>query len=157
MWARFEKARPRILGALLDALVVGLRRLPDVKLDRLPRMADFATWVVACEGAIFEAGAFMRAYTGNRADAIESVIDASPVASAIRDLMQGRESWKGTAAELLTELKQKAGDSVTKGKEWPANGRSLGRRLDRVRSALRPVGIEITRTREGRQRRIAIS
>ena len=41
LWARFEKARPRILGALLDALVVGLRRLPDVKLDRLPRMADF--------------------------------------------------------------------------------------------------------------------
>ena len=152
LWARFEKARPRILGALLDALVVGLRRLPDVKLDRLPRMADFATWVVACEGAIFEAGAFMRAYTGNRADAIQSVIDASPVASAIRDLMQDRVEWTGTAAELLTELEQKAGDSVTKGKEWPANGQALSRRRNQYMSALRPAGIEITRG-EGRMRR----
>ena len=152
LWARFEETRPRILGALLDALVEGLRRLPDVKLDRLPRMADFATWAVACEGAIFEAGAFMQAYTGNRADAIESVIDASPVASAIRELMQDRESWEGTATELLRALGQKAGESVTKGKEWPADGRSLGQRLNRVKSALRPAGIEITRV-EGRKRR----
>ena len=158
LWARFEKARPRILGALLDALVVGLRRLPDVKLDRLPRMADFAKWVVACEGAIFEAGAFMRAYTGNRADAIQSVIDASPVASAIRDLMQGRESWKGTAAELLEELERKAKDSVTNGREWPANGQALSRRLNQYMSALRPAGIEIERTKlGGGQRQILIS
>ena len=43
-------------------------------------------------------------------------------------------------------------DSVTKGKEWPADGRSLGQRLNRVKSALRPAGIEITRG-EGRKRR----
>ena len=158
LWARFEETRPRILGALLDALVEGLRRLPDVKLDRLPRMADFATWAVACEGAIFEAGAFMQAYTGNRADAIQSVIDANPVASAIRDLMQDRMEWTGTAAELLAELEPKAGDSVTKGKEWPANGQALSRRLNRVKSAVRPAGIEIERTKlGGGQRQILIS
>ena len=158
LWARFEEARPRILGALLDALVEGLRRLPDVKLDRLPRMADFATWAVACEGAIFEAGAFMQAYTGNRADAVESVIDASPVAGAIRDLMQGRESWEGTAAGLLDALAGIVGDSATKGKEWPANGQALSRRLNRVTSALRPAGIGIERTKlGGGQRQILIS
>ena len=121
LWARFDEARPRILGVLLDALVEGLRRFPDVKLDRLPRMADFAKWAVACEGAIFKAGAFMAAHTGNRADAIESVIDASPVASAIRDLMQDRESWEGTATELHAELGRIAGESVTKGR----NGRRM--------------------------------
>ena len=159
LWARFDEARPRILGALLDALVEGVRRHPDVKLDRLPRMADFAKWVVACESAIFEAGAFMRAYTGNRADAIESVIDANPVASAIRELMEKRASWAGTATELLTELEGTAGGAVTKGKgrEWPTSGRSLGRRLNRLSSALRPVGIEIDREREGRARGIVIS
>ena len=157
LWARFDEARPRILGALLDALVEGLRRHPDVKLDRLPRMADFATWAVACEGAIFEAGAFMQAYTGNRADAVESVIDASPVASAIRDLMQDRVEWTGTATELLTELERKAGDSVTKGKEWPANGQALTRRLNRVKSALRPAGIEVERDQNSRPKRIFLS
>ena len=41
---RSKKKRPRILGALLDALVIGLKRLPTIRLSELPRMADFAIW-----------------------------------------------------------------------------------------------------------------
>ena len=33
----------------LDAVTVGLRNLPNVRLDQLPKMADFAIWVSACE------------------------------------------------------------------------------------------------------------
>src|SRR5262249_60754608 len=44
LWQEFELARPRILGALLDAAAHGLRMLPHVRLKRLPRMADFALW-----------------------------------------------------------------------------------------------------------------
>ena len=39
LWREFEIAWPRILGALLDAVVHGLRTLRRVHLDRLPRMA----------------------------------------------------------------------------------------------------------------------
>ena len=49
LWREFELARPRILGALLDAAAHGLQMLPQVRLQRLPRMADFALWVTACE------------------------------------------------------------------------------------------------------------
>jgi hypothetical protein len=42
LWREFEIARPRILGALLDAVVHGLRGMGGVHLDHLPRMADFA-------------------------------------------------------------------------------------------------------------------
>jgi hypothetical protein len=48
----FDAAHPRILGALLDAAVAGLRNLPTVRLDRLPRMADFTLWVAACAPAL---------------------------------------------------------------------------------------------------------
>src|SRR2546421_9583151 len=41
LWREFEIARPCILGALLDAVVHGLRAVDCVQLDRLPRMADF--------------------------------------------------------------------------------------------------------------------
>ena len=51
-WREFEEVRPRILGALLDAATAGVRNLPNVKLDQLPRMADFALWVNACEESI---------------------------------------------------------------------------------------------------------
>ena len=42
LWREFDLARPRILGALLDAAVRGLQTLPDIRLTSLPRMADFA-------------------------------------------------------------------------------------------------------------------
>jgi hypothetical protein len=48
-WEAFEAARPRILGALLDGVAHGIDRLPRIRLERLPRMADFANWAVACE------------------------------------------------------------------------------------------------------------
>ena len=37
--AAFEVERPRILGALLDAVVEGLKKLPETRLPKLPRMA----------------------------------------------------------------------------------------------------------------------
>jgi hypothetical protein len=42
LWRDFEIARPRLLGSLLDAATHGLRNLPDIHLEQLPRMADFA-------------------------------------------------------------------------------------------------------------------
>src|SRR5260221_1908641 len=48
-WSEFSERRPRILGALLDAAVAALRNLPQVRLERPPRLADFARWVSACE------------------------------------------------------------------------------------------------------------
>src|SRR6516162_1226954 len=93
LWREFEIARPRILGALLDAAVHGLRTLGRVHLDRLPRMAVFAIWATACETALWQAGTFARAYAANRRAGIESIIDADPVAACVREIMAGRRSW----------------------------------------------------------------
>src|SRR6266699_6575546 len=83
---------PRILDALLDAAVHGLRTLPSVCLTRLPRMADFALWATACGTALWPAGTFARAYDANRITAVESVVEADPVAVCIRKLMTERGS-----------------------------------------------------------------
>jgi hypothetical protein len=58
LWATFEIERPRILGVLLDAVVQGLKRLQGTRLEKLPRMADFALWATACETALWPAGTF---------------------------------------------------------------------------------------------------
>ena len=156
--ARFEAEKPGILGVLLDAIATGMRRLADVRLDRLPRMADFAKWAVACEPALFEAGAFMKAYTDNRAEAVSSVIDASPVASAIRELMRSRSApWEGTPSELYGELSGIAGERVTAAKGWPTNAQALGRSLNQISSALRPTGLIIAKARNNKRRLICIS
>jgi hypothetical protein len=66
LWAAFEVERPRILGVLLDAVAHGLKRLPETRLEKLPRMADFALWATACEEALWPVGTFWVAYCGNR-------------------------------------------------------------------------------------------
>jgi hypothetical protein len=53
IWRDFELARPRVLGSLLDAAVLGLRNLRNLQLEQLPRMADFALWATACETAFW--------------------------------------------------------------------------------------------------------
>ena len=64
-WSAFETKRPRILGALLDAVVEGLERLPHTRLEELPRMADFAVWATACSTAFWPTGTFCSAYCAN--------------------------------------------------------------------------------------------
>jgi hypothetical protein len=102
--AAYEAERPRILGVLLDAVVKGLKRLPETRLERLPRMADFALWATACETALWPAGTFWSAYCGNRDEAVEDVIDADPIAADVRAEMATRTVWTGTASVVLARL-----------------------------------------------------
>jgi len=152
LWTAFEAERPRILGALLDAVAQGLRMLPETRLEKLPRMADFALWATACETALWPAGTFWSAYCGNRDEAVEGAIDADPVAASVRALMATRTAWTGTASDLLGALAGAAGDRAANSKAWPDNPRALAGRLRRAATFLRKVGIEMAFEREGRAR-----
>jgi hypothetical protein len=145
LWHEFESARPFILGALLDAVVHGLRGIDGVQLDRLPRMADFAIWATACETALWPAGIFARAYAANRRAAIESIIEADPVATCVRAIMADRTMWSGSASDLL-RLCAEHFDGTACAK----NSRALAGRLRRAQTFLRTLGIEIAFSREGR-------
>jgi hypothetical protein len=152
LWSAFNAECPRILGVLLDAVVVGLHRLPETRLAKLPRMADFALWATACETALWPAGTFWAAYCGNRDNAVEGVIDADPIAAAVRAIMLTRTEWTGTASDLLGALAEVAGDRIAKAKTWPDSPRALAGRLRRAATFLRKIGIEIVFDREGRAR-----
>jgi hypothetical protein len=152
LWAAFEAERPRILGVLLDAVAKGLSMLPHTKLDKLPRMADFALWASACETALWPVGTFWSAYCGNRDEAVESVIDADPIAAAVREAMATRTEWKGTSSELMGALSEMVGERVAKSKTWPDSPRALAGRLRRAATFLRKIGIDIGFEREGRAR-----
>jgi hypothetical protein len=152
LWAAFEAERPRILGVLLDAVAKGLAELPRTKLDKLPRMADFALWATACETALWPQGTFWSAYCGNRDDAVEGVIDADAIAAAVRAVMTARTEWTGTASELLGALAEMVGERVAKSRTWPDSPRALAGRLRRAATFLRKIGIDVGFEREGRAR-----
>ena len=143
IWKEFDAIHPAVLGALLDGVAHGLRTLPDVKLERRPRMADFAIWATACEPALGLKCTFDTAYSENREQATETVIDADPVAIAVCELMNRNPAWDGTATRLLEELSFYAGNAVTRSKHWPGAAHILSRRLRRAATFLRKIGIEI--------------
>jgi hypothetical protein len=148
-----EEARPKVLGALLDAVSAALRNLNGVELEELPRMADFAVWVTASEEALgWERGAFMDAYAGNRGAATELALDDDPVAVAVRQLVAIAGVWSGTSTELLARLGNLVEEETRRSKPWPAAPNALSNRLKRIAPALREVGIEYEERPQGRQR-----
>jgi hypothetical protein len=150
LWRQFELVRPHILGALLDAVAQGLRALRHVRLEAVPRMADFALWATACETALWPAGTFALAYAANRKAAIESIIEADPVATCVRALMIDRTMWTGSASELSRLCAEHARADILSSIPWAKNPRALAGRLRRAQTFLRTLGIEITFSREGR-------
>ena len=153
LFQEFEKVRPLILGALLDAVVVALQRLPSLKLANLPRMADFAIWASAAETAFgWPEGSFMQAYKGNRESANEVALEASIVASPLLDLLEETGSWSGRAVDLLTALENRVSDQIKRQKSWPKNGGSLSRHLTRLSPNLKKAGWLLDRDRSSRER-----
>jgi hypothetical protein len=150
LWREFEVTRPRILGALLDGVVHGLRANNQIEPNELPRMADFARWAATCETAFWRAGTFARAYADNRRAAIESIIEADPLASCVRTIMGERSSWSGSASDLMRLFAQKDQEDATISPPWARNPRALAGRLRRAQTFLRMLDIEIAFGREGR-------
>lgn len=153
-WAAFDLEQPAILGALLDAVSGAIGQLDAVKLERAPRMADFARWVVAAEPSLgWTAGSFLKAYTGNRDAIHEIALDAAVIVPPMRTLLESGE-FVGTATELLDGLAGIVGEAATRRKAWPGNATSLSRELARIAPNLRSVGIEIEKRRESHGRRL---
>lgn len=142
----FEQMRPRLLGAILDAVACALRRRDGVDLDRRPRMADAATWVEAAGPALgLEPGDYVAALGGNQADAVSAALDEDPVGSLVRDLVVSNEGWSGTATQLLEEIGQRAGHP--KPDRWPKGAKALSNWLTRLAPALRSADIDVSRDR----------
>jgi hypothetical protein len=153
-WAEFNDALPRILGALLDGVVTGLRHLPDVKLTGYPRMADFAEWAAACETAYWPEGTFTAAYRRNIMSATEEVVGEDLVATALREWIGTREGdhWRGTATCLLEHLTEHVGEKVARAKEWPKDPPRLSTKLRGFVVTMAQLGVGIIFEKEGKAR-----
>jgi hypothetical protein len=153
LWSEFEKARPAILGSLLDVVSSALRNVPNVTLKKKPRMADFAVWMTAAAEQLGWPGdAFLNAYEQNRSSANALALEASSIAEAVQALAKERR-FEGTATELLKTLTSYADTSAVSQKAWPANAQVLSNKLRRIAPNLRSCGVEIAFSRAPNQKR----
>lgn len=142
---RWESARPRILGALCNAVSTALRRRSEIRLPRLPRMADWARWATAAEPAMaVENGGVVIAHTRSGEDATQVALDASPIAAPIIDLVS-EDEWCGTASALLAELAERVDPAIVRRRTWPATARGMASALMRVAPSLAAVGVRVER------------
>jgi hypothetical protein len=161
--AALEKARPRILGALLDAASHGLATMPKLHLDNLPRMADALKWAHACEGKWWQPGKIIDAYMGCADDAVDAVLESDPALVALRAFMakqgfymsdDGDQTefryWRGSGDALLDALSGFAPEGALRNKQcpWPADATRLSGRLSMAGPALRQRGITVEKGRE---------
>jgi hypothetical protein len=156
-WEEFEVARPRVLGALLDALMIGLRTMPAVALKRLPRMADFATWVTACAEAIeVNSVNFLEVYEANLFEGRDLALECSVLWKPLQEL--AKAGFRGSSADLLNCMNSIVNDRIRHSQSWPKASHALGSALRRIAGNLRAAGIELNfgRSQHGGSRIITV-
>jgi hypothetical protein len=162
LWAEFNERRPRILGALFDAIVAGLKNEESVVLEdqHKSRLIDFDRWAVATEEALdIEPGTYVKARKLSRESASETALEAQPVWRPLYDLADEHDEddpWVGTMKELLGELNALETDDVLKrSKDWPKTPRKLSEILNRIKPDLMERGVLLLKAsgsrREGRR------
>ena len=149
LWDDFEAKRARLLGALLDAVAMGLGRLPQTRVREAPRMADLARWVEACEPALFAPGAFKALYAINREGAARDAIESDRFVIGVREFVCRQRRWAGSATQLHYEVAEIMGAAGVRDHAWPGNARVLASRLRQGAAFLRRCGIDVSFGRVG--------
>jgi hypothetical protein len=162
LWAEFNERRPRILGALFDAVAAGLKKQDEVVLEdeHRSRLIDFDRWAVATEKALgIDPGTYVKARKLSRESASETALEAQPVwrpLYAIAAEYDEGEPWLGTMKELLDELNSREPDAaLRRSKDWPKTERKLSSVLGRIKPDLIERGVHLMKAagsrREGRR------
>ncbi|MGW1552834.1 ATP-binding protein [Streptomyces sp. NPDC002346] len=143
----FAAVRPAILGALFDVLACVLAVRPTVRLDSMPRMADFAR-VLAAVDQVMEWHT-LDDYLATSANVATDALEGDPFAVAIAALVDEVGTWQGTAAQLLEQLPV---PGMIRPPNWPKDATRAGGRIKRLAPLLRSVGIAVDDTQRSRDR-----
>lgn len=144
--AAFEAARPAVLGALFDLLASVLAVLPTVRLESMPRMADFARVLAAVDQV--QGWQTLPAYLATSANVATDALEGDAFGSAIVALVEAAGTWRGTAGALLEQLPAPEGLV----KSWPKDATRAGGRVRRLAPLLRAAGVAVDDTQRSEDR-----
>ena len=158
LWSSFQYDYPRILGSVLDAVVLGMRILPSVELPEASRMADFSYWGEAVgRGLGWPEQSFRSAYARNRRAATDSTIDDSAIAEALFSSVPSSLKWSGTTALLHRQLTASVGKTIATSSRWPKHISRFSGEVRRLAPQLRERGLSIIFSRSRDQRLITLT
>ncbi|MGW5047180.1 ATP-binding protein [Streptomyces griseoluteus] len=144
--ATFAAVRPAVLGALFDVLACALAVLPSVRLESMPRMADFARVLAAVDQA--QGWNTLDDYLATSANVATDALEGDLFAMAIAHLVDQAGTWQGTAGQLLEVLPV----PLVRPPNWPKDATRVGGRVKRLAPLLRSIGITVDDTQRSRDR-----
>lgn len=151
-WNDFITAKPRIFGAVLDAVSEGLRNFNNVHLEDYPRMADFTKFATAAENSLgLNKNEFASIYNENRSNSNSLAIETSLIAPAITTLLSINAQWIGSAQELKEQIDRITPEVVQRSPYYPRIAQKVANDLRRIAPNLREQGIDVNigKDREG--------
>lgn len=144
--ADFEAARPRIIGAIMDALSAGLRNEVRTTLARWPRMAGAARWMVACEEAFGWSGEMAAALDANAAREVDTIVEQSDVAQAIMQFVDSLpdQQFSGPTRDLYEAMENTPAALPGVGSpQWPKAPNGFSQRLTMLARVIRASGYRV--------------
>ncbi|MET7682661.1 ATP-binding protein [Streptomyces sp. NPDC005423] len=144
--ATFDVVRPAVLGALFDVLACALAVLPSIRLESMPRMADFARVLAAVDQT--QGWNTLGDYLATSANVATDAMEGDPFAMAIAHLVDQAGIWQGTAGQLLEVLPV----PLVRPKNWPVDATRAGGRVKRLAPLLRSIGIMVDDTQRSSDR-----
>lgn len=151
----FKSTLPEILGGILNVVVRAMRIYPSVKLDNLPRMADFAKWGYSIAEALGSYGdEFLKQYSTDEEERMVESSENHPLATAVIKYIEKTKKWQGSPTKLLEELETfaKGYKISTESKLWPETAVWLTRRLNEIEPILSSQHIVYSSEKKGKGR-----
>ncbi|MFD6887366.1 ATP-binding protein [Streptomyces sp. NPDC059957] len=145
--AAFAAVRPAVLGALFDLLAAVLAVLPGIKLESMPRMADFARVLAAVDQV--QEWHTLDSYLATSANVAGDALEGDPFGAAVATLVEECGTWSGTAAQLLEQLSAPGG---FRPQGWPKDATRASGRIKRLAPLLRSIGVAVDDTQRSQDR-----
>ncbi|MFJ4411895.1 ATP-binding protein [Streptomyces sp. NPDC088910] len=145
--AAFEAVRPAVLGALLDLLSYVLAVLPHIRLETMPRMADYARVLAAVDQV--QGWNTLGSYLATSETVASDALEGDPFGRAVATFAEGAGTWTGTAAQLLELLTFGDGPRPP---GWPKDATRASGRIKRLAPLLRSIGITVDDTQRSQDR-----
>jgi hypothetical protein len=140
---KFQKYHPSILRTFLNAASSSLKHFDNIKLDRSPRMVDFAKWAIA--GAKYfgwDEKETLAILEENWKRSSSATLNADIVGTAIYEFIEETGEWKGTVTELKEEI-EAFNQEIKHNPYWPQNANTFSKRMRRMSPVLRDFGVKI--------------
>lgn len=155
LWREFEKIKPQVLGYILDILSKAIQIKSTLKLDKLPRMADFAEWGEAISQVMgYPPNSFLEAYAENRNEQNIIAVNENRVGSLLHKYIQELEGQLGPITNvnfepqtLYMELIRFAEDNNIgiRDRQFPKNAATLVKKIKTIIPNLKAAyGIIVT-------------